>query len=136
MISIAVCDDNELQRDILQDMLDQYREERGAELKTSAFSSGNDLIDAVRGGERFDIFLLDIIMNGMNGLETAVVLRSSGCDGHVIFLTASPEYAVASYEVNALYYMLKPIDRDKLFKILDLAVSKTEVISKSFTVKL
>lgn len=135
MISIAICDDNELQRDILADLIGRYREERGTELMAEAFDSGRALIDAVRSGKQYDIFLLDIVMDNMNGLETASYLRGQGCDGHIIFLTSTPEYAVASYEVNALYYMLKPYDPDKLFKILDLAVSRTDTVTRSFSIK-
>lgn len=136
MISVAICDDNELQREILAELVTHYRDERGTELEAEQFCSGNELKKAVGDGKQYDIYLLDIIMEGINGLETAAMLRASGCDGHIIFLTASPEYAIASYEVNALYYMLKPVDPDKFFKILDLAVRKTDVVAKSFSIKL
>ena len=65
-----------------------------------------------------------MVMPDVNGMETATTLRQLGDDGIIIFITSSTEYAVASYDVHAFYYMLKPVDRAKLFRILDSALEQ------------
>lgn len=47
-----------------------------------------------------------------------------GKQGELIFLTSSNEYAADSYEVRAFFYLLKPVEEEKLFRVLDQAVEK------------
>lgn len=122
MIRIAVCDDNALQRELMRDMLEMYIESSPYDFRVEAFASAEDLLEFVRKEHAFDIYLLDLIMPGINGMEAAATLRMMKDDGKIIFLTATLEYAVASYDVNAFYYMLKPVDKDKFFKVLSNAV--------------
>lgn len=68
---------------------------------------------------QFDLLLLDIIMPGVTGMEAAKELRKSNCDIPIIFLTSSREYAVESYRVSAEDYILKPVQKDELFPVLD-----------------
>lgn len=125
MIRIAVCDDNELQHEIMSDLLQEYTLTPVgslSEIDIRFFSGGRDLILDVRDKGGYDIYILDMIMPDINGIELATTLRLIGDSGKIIFLTSSLEYAVASYDVEAFYYMLKPVDRQKLFRILDRAV--------------
>lgn len=61
------------------------------------------------------------VMSGMNGIELANEIRNKNTVSKIIFLTTSPEYAVESYEVNAFYYVLKPIENVKLISLLEKA---------------
>lgn len=134
MVSLAFCDDNEFQRELLKDILQEYSETHNS-LDMHEFASGIELLEYVKRNGFFDIYILDVIMPGINGMETATTLRLMQDDGRIIFTTASLEYAVASYDVRAFYYMVKPIDTDKLFKILDNAVATVAVEGESITVK-
>lgn len=122
MITIALCDDNDLQRELMQDMLDEYIKTRAVTYTT--FSSGEKLIEHVKANGGFDIYILDVIMPGINGMEVATTLRQLYDTGHIIFATASLEYAVMSYDVEAFHYLTKPVEPSKLFRILDKACSK------------
>jgi DNA-binding LytR/AlgR family response regulator len=75
------------------------------------------------GNHHIDLLFLDIEMPGLNGLELAARLPK-GC--LVIFTTAYPQYAVKSYELDAIDYLLKPIDSSRLEK----AVQKAELYSR------
>lgn len=68
---------------------------------------------------RFDVLILDILMPGFNGIETAAEIRRFDNYIKIIFLTSSSEFAVQSYTVNAFYYLLKPIRTESLFPLLD-----------------
>lgn len=124
MLKIACCDDNEIQRELINDLLNTYVDEHCLEVESSFFSSGKELLQSIRDGKNADIYILDVVMPDINGLEVALSLRSLKDNGLIIFLSASLEYAAASYDVNAFYYLVKPIDTTKFFRVLDMAIEK------------
>ena len=134
MITVAICDDNDFQREMMLDILHEYSVSH-AELSASVFSSGRELLECVKSGKKFNIYILDVIMPEINGMEIATTLRIMKDDGKIIFTTATLEYAVASYDVQAYYYMVKPVDPQKLFRILDNAVAKLTPHENSVIVK-
>lgn len=134
MVSIALCDDNAIQRELMYDYICEYKKNH-AEIEVTSFETGYELLSQVKNEGGFDIYILDIVMPDINGLELATTLRLLGDTGKIIFTTASTEYAVASYDVQALYYMMKPVEPAKLFKILDNALTKINVREQSIEVK-
>ena len=73
-----------------------------------------------------DLLFLDICMKQLNGMETARKLRQIQCKVPIIFLTASPDYAIESYEVQASGYLLKSFSEEKLMKLLN-RILKTDM---------
>lgn len=134
MIKLAICDDNELHRSLISDMIADYTVDRGLSIETTVFSDGKRLLKSA-SGSGYDIYMLDMLMPEMNGIEIAKKLREKGDNGEIIFLTVSLDYAAASYEVDALYYLLKPIDRDKLYKVLDRGIKNLSGRCMDFQVK-
>ena len=63
-------------------------------------------------------------MPGLNGIQTGRQLRQLGGGGEIVYLTTSPDYAVDSYSVRAFFYLLKPLEKGRLFEVLDAAVNK------------
>lgn len=63
-------------------------------------------------------------MQGLSGMDLAVELRERDETADLIFLTSSPEFALESYSVRAPDYLLKPVDREKLFSALDRAIAR------------
>ncbi|MBO7149174.1 MAG: response regulator transcription factor [Clostridia bacterium] len=84
---------------------------------TELFSDGDSLIEA-HFKNPFDIILLDIVMPLINGIETAAQIRKIDKAVKLVFLTSSSEFAIDSYSVQANGYLLKPIDKDKLYSCL------------------
>ena len=64
----------------------------------------------------FDIYLLDVIMPGQNGIELGLSIREFDQGGRIIYLTASSDFAVDSYRAKASDYLLKPLDKSRLFQ--------------------
>lgn len=125
MLKIALCDDDASQRlqvaKMLQDYLAKRPETTG---KVTAFSSGQELLGSIEaGGDDFDLYILDVLMPGLTGIDLGVRLRELGGSGAIIFLTSSRDYALESYRAHALGYLLKPVDPQTLEKELDLALS-------------
>lgn len=119
MIKIALCDDESTVREGLLALLDQYQAKRGQKLIAEAFHSPLELLAKMERGTKFDVLLLDILMPGQNGIETAEEIRRFDSDIKIIFLTSSSEFAVQSYTVNAFYYQLKPFRAENFFPLLD-----------------
>ena len=111
---IAVCDD---QTEELKD-LTELLGDRGTPVRVKSFRSAAALLDAARH-ERFTLYLLDIMMPGLNGMDAAREIRGFDKAADIIFLTSSPGFAYDSYSVKALEYLLKPIRTKTLYPILD-----------------
>ena len=112
---IAVCDDNSID---LKAMREVFR--RVAPAHTlDTFSEGSRLLDAISGGERYDLLFLDIIMPEITVMELARKIGMIAPDTPVVFLTDSDAYAVEAFSVRALHYVLKPMTEQSLKECLN-----------------
>ena len=125
MLKIAICDDETwfLQQaaNFVQEYLHGHPELSG---QIHTFQYGQDLLYQVEETGGFDLYLLDIIMPGLNGIQTGQQLRELSDGGEIVYLTTSSDYAVDSYSVRAFFYLLKPLEKKRLFEVLDAAVKK------------
>lgn len=134
-MQIAICDDDKQELENILNLLREYdRQREDLVITVSAFSSPGDLLRSVEKHSGFDVYLLDIIMPEMDGIQLGSALRDRGDDGMIAFLTTSPDFAMDAYRVEAFHYLLKPIDMASLFRCLDKAADyldrlKTKVIS-------
>lgn len=127
MIRLAFCDDEAEQRAGIGKLLQEYAAARPAlAVKPAVFSSGVALLDAVEETGGFDLYVLDIVMPELSGIELGVRLRQLGSHAPIIYLTISPEYAVDSYAARAFHYLIKPVEPDRLYETLDQAVAARE----------
>ena len=117
-IYIAVCDDEPREREALASLLDCWRKSRGTALRYRTFPGAAGLLDAARR-ERFTLYLLDVLMPGLDGMDAARELRGLDDAAALVFLTSTPDFAYRSYGVKALDYLLKPVRAETLFPILD-----------------
>ena len=122
MLRIAVCDDEQLYLDKTRAILEQYAAAHDTEVTVEAFSNSSTLLDSIEGGERHNIYLLDIYMPGVSGMSVATELRSKGVRSPIIFLTSSTEHAVEAFGVDATHYLLKPYTKQNFFAAMDKAV--------------
>lgn len=115
---LAVCDDQAEELNGIDALLCEWEKERNLPLHRKLFSNVVELLDAARR-ENFTLYLLDVIMSGINGISAAREIRDFDRTADIVFLTSSPEFAWESYRVQALDYLLKPVDRGILFSLLD-----------------
>ena len=124
MLKIALCDDEPGQRSLTGGLLREYMEQRPSlAARLTVVSSGEELLEQAEAEGGFDLYVLDVIMPELSGIDVGVKLRELGSDAPIIYLTTSPDYAVDSYLAQAFYYILKPVDRFQLFEVLDRAAA-------------
>lgn len=124
---IAICDDNQIDRDIIKDFLHTYLTEKSIPNTMTEYENGMNLICDIEEGYYCDLVFLDIFMDHILGMDIARRLRSVGYTGKIIFLTSTAEFAVDSYEVEASGYLLKPHDYEKLRSLLDRLIDRTNI---------
>lgn len=112
---IAICDDEEMYRVQLKSVLDKILVNADYEIET--FADGNRLEEAYSEAP-YDLVLLDIEMPAVDGITLARRLRARSEKVFIVFLTGHVEYALEGYEVNALRYLTKPVDTDKLKEVI------------------
>lgn len=130
---IAICDDEVFYREQILELTQKYAmQNKSKEITAAAFTCAEELLDAVNKSGGFDIYILDVIMPGMNGIELGKTLREKGFDEKIIYLTTSDEFAVASYKVNAADYIIKPAPDDEFISSLDRVVKTVSDIKDKF----
>ena len=125
MLRIAVCDDEEKQLNQTAALLNTYLQSRpGLHGQVEMFPSGSALLERAEDAGGFDLYMLDILMPELSGIDTGRRLRALGEGGEILYLTSSNDFAADSYDVRAFFYLLKPVEEEKLFQVLDAAVKK------------
>lgn len=113
---IAICDDEAVFRTELRSFLVEYSKLRRTLIDIFEYSNGEELCNT---NYIFDIVYLDYQMSGMNGLETARVLRKRNSMCKIIFATNYPSFVFESFEVNPYRFFKKPVSKDIIFNMLD-----------------
>lgn len=103
-MNIAICDDLSEERTTIAKHLRTYF----SEPHLSEYASGADLVCA-HEKNRFDLILLDMLMPGLNGIQTAEKIRAFDEKTPIIFATTTEDFALQSYRVLAFDYLLKPV---------------------------
>ncbi len=123
MLRVALCEDEPAELARTAALLEEYFQARpDQEGQVSLYAGGGALLEGVEAQGGFDLYLLDILLPDLDGIQLGRRLRALGDGGEIIYLTISSDYAVDSYEVRAFFYLLKPVDREKLFQVLDSVV--------------
>ena len=131
MLWIAVCDDEVMECNRIAKKIREILAEMKAPCTVRQFYSGRELLQS---SESFDMIFLDIIMDNMDGMRTAQLVRERSFDKILVFISSSREYVFDAYEVEAFQYLLKPVDEKKLRRLLQRAVRKTESQSQEFII--
>ena len=131
MFSIAICDDEIIERSLLAGQIKKILMEKKISCVIHEFGNGNALLE---NAEAFDIIFLDILMDDPDGMRTAESLRDKGYEGILVFVSSSREYLLEAYDVEAYYYFIKPVEEIKLKNLFQRIISKTQKSPRDFIV--
>lgn len=126
-VQIALCDDETTELKKTEEILGAYKQKhRNTDFMIERFESADELLYMVREGKYSPhLIFMDVYMPGETGesvplgIEAAKRLRDMGNGAKLVFLTTSKEHALDAFDVEAFQYVLKPIQQDKVFSLLD-----------------
>lgn len=113
---IAICDDEAVLCESLKNELYDYFNSHNIDAVIETYPDGSSLVNS---GISFDLVILDYKMPGMNGLQTAKLLRAKSSLCTIIFLTVYPEIVYDTFEYGTFRFLIKPLDKAKLYEALD-----------------
>ena len=125
---IAICDDSDVDREYVTNMVKRWAESLGYLVQLDTFSTAEGILFHYEEEKDYDILLLDIEMGDMDGVTMAKHLRKENDTVQIIFITGYSDYISEGYEVAALHYLMKPVKEEKLCSVLERA---TERLSKN-----
>ena len=122
MYQIAIVEDEEIYAKLLEEFIHRYERDSFQQFKIRHYRDGSEIAENYRGG--FDIILMDIQMKFMDGMTAAEMIRRRDPEVLIIFITNRSDYAVRGYEVDALDYVVKPVEYFSFSQKLDRAISR------------
>ena len=108
MVRIKILEDDPADRDTLIECLRKYEREQGQNFSITAYDNPSDFMDNYHMDA--DLIFMDIELPGINGIETAHQLRAADPVAALVFITNMEQYAINGYEVDALDFVIKPIN--------------------------
>lgn len=135
MFKIAICDDEATSLKLNYVLTEKILTEEGIEFEISTFEDMREMTQALSKQKTgYDVLLSDILTTDMNGIEAAEQLRKLGEKLDIIFISTTAEYALDGYRVQALRYLQKPVDIEKLKEALLISYKKRATTKESMSV--
>lgn len=120
-LSIAVCDDNEIDLQYITDMVNVWAMQGRIPVSIKTFPSAESFLFHYSENKDYDILLLDVEMGALNGIELAKQIRAQNSCVQIVFITGYPDFIAEGYEVSAMHYLMKPVKPEKLVEVLNRA---------------
>lgn len=108
---VAICDNEKKYREETKNCIKEYN----PAIELVEFKDGSELVNA-KG--TFDLILLDVEMPQLDGMSTAKQLRRNGVDAEIVFLTSYEKYVYDAFDIRALQFLKKPLEKERLIKVL------------------
>ncbi len=126
-MKIAICEDEAYTIDIIKSFVNEFMKEKGMTYQLYAFMSAADFFAAA---DDYDLILMDYSLPDATGMEISKKIRLTNKRTTIVFITAYSEYVFESFEVDTFRYLLKPVDKTQLHKMLDDFINNFEQYSR------
>ena len=121
---VAIVDDSVTDARFVEGILKDWAGEKQTAIQAEVFASAESFLFRYAEDKEWDILLLDIEMGAMDGVTMAKKVRIHNEAVQIVFITGYSDYIAEGYEVAALHYLMKPVNREKLMTVLDRALEK------------
>lgn len=121
MLLVSIIDPSKEDVTRLSALIEHYFRRSGTAYVQRVYQSG---MEFVRSAENSDIVFLETNLEKLDGLETARIIRKLGNEAQLIFIARGAEMAIHGYSVDALDYLLKPVESAAVERALDKAVRR------------
>ena len=134
---VAVCDDEKAWVKAIEEHLIRFSEEQRIDIDTETFYSGEQLVGHYKsGGDPFDVLILDIELEGLSGIETAMSIRGQDESVNIFFMTSHRKYVYDCFKPMPVNFWVKPVGyetlRGDLAEVAErLKSGKSELVIKS-----
>lgn len=119
MYKIAICDDENIIAKYNEKIVKEVLCRNNIHYEIDVFSKVIDLINKFEEDKnKYDLLLLDILLDEDNGVELGRKLRKMGVKSSIIFITTSVEFAIEGYDVEAIKYIIKPISCESIENVI------------------
>jgi DNA-binding LytR/AlgR family response regulator len=130
-MKICITEDDRTQTEYLTKIISQWSNE----VSVTSFKDAEEMLFICDNNYPYDLVFLDIEMSEINGIELAKRIREVNKTIMIVFVTGREEYVFEGYEVNAYRYVLKPIEKEIVFSILEYVDKNKSVESKYIIIK-
>lgn len=127
---IAIIDDEIAEQNLMEKYLGEWASQREILVEIKKYDNAESFLFSWEDDKDYDLLILDIEMGEMDGLALAKRIRREDELIPMMFVTGYDEYMQYGYDVAALHYLLKPVNKAKLFLILDKLSEKTAAPEK------
>ncbi len=117
-MNLAVCDDDPIDLKYTVQTIESIARKEQLKVTISQYESCSSLLTDIKEGMQYHTLVLDVLMDGLNGMELAAVLRKAKNKVHIIFVSNNRDMALQGYEVSAVRYLMKPASEEKMREAL------------------
>lgn len=125
-MKLAIIEDEQAHTELLSRYVEMWSKDRNISVAITPFSSAESFLFTWEEERDFDVLLVDIQMKEMDGMEMARRVREQDPDVAIIFTTGVADYIEEGYEVEAMHYLIKPVNREKLCQCMDRVLKRGE----------
>ena len=115
---IAIVEDDRIDMSQLRRTLEAFGTEHGMQFEFNTFSSGEAFLAAFSAG-KYEMIFFDNYIGETLGITLARHVRETDTEAALVFVTMSPDFAVESFDIGALHYIMKPVTREGIAKVFD-----------------
>lgn len=126
MLQIAICDDQPQELSMIAAYTKEYCETNHIEAIVRQFIHPDELL-AAREVMPFQIYILDVVMPMVNGIEAGKEIRKLDRKAQIIYITSEPSFALEAYSVNPVNYLIKPVGKQFLYDTLTFAIAQADL---------
>ncbi len=120
MFQIAICNDERLFCEYIRGQILEFGERMQAEYSIQVYNTKSELMNKLKQRNRIDLLFLDIELADGNGIELGEYIRGDLQDFHmkIVYLSHEPRYAMQLFQTEPMDFLIKPIRKETLERVL------------------